>query len=228
ARWHDAGKAHPEFQATLRRAGQPPAEGVIWAKAGGGPVRHRRPHFRHELASALALLLARPPLAPHLLDLAAFLVASHHGRVRLAIRSLPGEHVPDSGRRYALGVWEGDPLLPADLGDGVALPDGLRLTNLWLMDLGCPAGGDRPWLERTLGLRDDPTLGPFRLGYLEACLRAADARASAGAASGNSGASASAPAGSEVAAHASAAAGAQPGAGAHTSATGGGEVTPHA
>lgn len=203
ARWHDAGKAHPEFQATLRRAGQPPVEGVIWAKAGGKPVRHRRPHFRHELASALALLLARPPLAPHLLDLAAYLAASYHGRVRLAIRSLPGEHVPDSGARYALGVWEGDPLLPADLGDGVALPDGLRLTNLWLMDLGCPAGGDRPWLERTLSLRDDPTLGPFRLAFLEACLQAADARASA-------------------------AAEAQPGAGAYASATGGGKVTPHA
>jgi CRISPR-associated endonuclease/helicase Cas3 len=39
--------------------------------------------------------------------------------------------------------------------------------------------GQPSWLSRILALRDDKAVGPFRLGYLEAIFRAADARASA-------------------------------------------------
>lgn len=181
ARWHDAGKAHPVFQATLNHGAPPGPEPAIWAKSGGPPRRHGRPHFRHELASALALLICPPQLPEPELSLAAYLVASHHGRVRLAIRSLPGEQrPPEPERRFALGIWEGDELLPADLGGGVRLP-AIRLSNLDCMDLGRPPGAAPRWLDRTLCLRDSPQGGPFRLAFLEACLRAADVRASAAA-----------------------------------------------
>lgn len=40
-----------------------------------------------------------------------------------------------------------------------------------------PFAGEFSWLERVIHLRDE--LGPFRLAFLEAILRAADMRASA-------------------------------------------------
>jgi len=40
-------------------------------------------------------------------------------------------------------------------------------------------GGEASWAELALTLRDDPQLGPFRLGALESLLRIADWRASA-------------------------------------------------
>ena len=42
--------------------------------------------------------------------------------------------------------------------------------------IGVDENGQRSWLDRTLGLLD--WLGPFRLAYLEAIVRAADMRAS--------------------------------------------------
>lgn len=48
------------------------------------------------------------------------------------------------------------------------------------LDLSLMRLGAGSWLERMLTLRDDTdTLGPFRLAFLEALLRAADIRASA-------------------------------------------------
>ena len=48
------------------------------------------------------------------------------------------------------------------------------------MELGLSPDGKPSWAERMLALRDDPSLGlgPFRLAFLEALLRAADMRAS--------------------------------------------------
>lgn len=183
ARWHDAGKSHQVFQGTLRSsnpANPPPGEDGVWAKSPGKSHRHARPHFRHELASALALLQnpgATPEVSAQARDLAAYLVASHHGKVRLSIRSFPGEIVPHGGGRYALGVWEGDRLPAADLGAGVQLP--ATVLDLSLMELGLGNDGGPSWIERMLALRDLDDLGPFRLAFLEALIRAADARASA-------------------------------------------------
>lgn len=168
-RWHDLGKAHSVFQDTLRRSGCAEVPDLL-AKSPGS-ARHQRPGFRHELASALAALAHGEP------DLLAYLLAAHHGKVRLRIRSQPGEEAPSEvGRLFARGVWDGDTLPEVDLGDGVVVPP--TVLSLDYMALG---GSDRvgeSWTARMAALRDSAEWGPFRLAYLEAVVRAADERAS--------------------------------------------------
>ncbi|MHB1768564.1 MAG: type I-G CRISPR-associated helicase/endonuclease Cas3g [Phycisphaerae bacterium] len=186
ARWHDLGKAHQVFQSALPAGA--PKTGILWAKAVGRGKTYRevgRRHFRHELASALALL-QRPhenlrDLSENLLNLVAYLIAAHHGKVRLSIRSLPSEKNPGDGRRFARGIWDGDVLPEADLGGGVhaqSVKISLEPMELGLCEVG-PFTGQPSWAERMLRLRD--LVGPFRLAYLEALLRSADMRASAAA-----------------------------------------------
>jgi CRISPR-associated endonuclease/helicase Cas3 len=179
ARWHDRGKAHQVFQdaiAESRRNGE--ARPESWrdvhelAKA---PARfwrrYRRTHFRHELATGLAMLQAGLP------SLAAYLAAAHHGKVRLSIRSLPDETRPDQANtRFARGVWDGDTLAATDLGDGIIAPE--VTLSLEPMELGMGQNGQPSWAEQILRLRDDPQLGLFKLAFLETVVRAADWRAS--------------------------------------------------
>ncbi len=169
ALWHDVGKAHECFQAMLRSNDTT----RLWAKSENTGGDCARPGFRHELASALAWLLAGPHEGPER-DLIAYLIAAHHGKVRLSIRSLPGEPAPSGeDRLFARGVWHGDKLPPVPLGE-ITTPE--VILDLGLMKMGEGEYGPS-WLARTVALRD--RLGPFRLAYLETLLRAADARASA-------------------------------------------------
>ncbi|MCP5525501.1 MAG: CRISPR-associated endonuclease Cas3'' [Verrucomicrobiales bacterium] len=179
ALWHDVGKSHRDFQAMLKDGPYQPTDGAAYyAKSKNPPVPSLRPgdyrRLRHELASALAWLLAGAVEAPER-DLVAYLIAAHHGKVRLSIRSLPNEPAPEDDRLFARGIWDGDEL--------PAVPLGEITTPGVVLDLGFMQMGEDPvhgpsWLARMIGLRDRPDLGPFRLAYLETLLRAADARAS--------------------------------------------------
>ncbi|MCK4269064.1 MAG: hypothetical protein KAW93_01140, partial [Methanogenium sp.] len=183
ARWHDAGKAHKSFQALIKedeleRCPNPPAakapNGSWKGNAGFNKCNEdgRRKYFRHELASGiLALKNGRS-------DLVAYLATSHHGKVRGSIRSMPDECVPsDKERRFARGVWDGDVVPETDLGGGIIIPE--TEIDLSYMDLGLGENGPS-WSARVLGLRDSPKIGPFRLAYMEALLKASDERASGG------------------------------------------------
>jgi CRISPR-associated endonuclease/helicase Cas3 len=163
ALYHDWGKAHAVFQKTVNPDAS--AEPLAKSRRFG---RHERKHFRHELASALALLQSDKS------DLSAYLAAAHHGKVRLSIRALPDEDKPEKPNvRFARGVHDGD-LLPATQLDGITTTP-LTL-DLELMLLGMSRRGALSWIDRMLELRD--SLGVFRLAYLEALIIAADWRAS--------------------------------------------------
>jgi CRISPR-associated endonuclease/helicase Cas3 len=175
ARWHDAGKAHPIFQKgvypdKLLSEYSPIAKAP---KEAWVPYNKRdRKYFRHELVSGLLAILNNKS------DLTAYLAASHHGKVRLSIRSMPGEIVPsDKKTRFARGVWDGDKVPETDLGGDVVVPQ--TVIDLSLMELGDGVRGPS-WLSRMLSLCEDPEWGIFVLGYLESLVRAADERASGG------------------------------------------------
>lgn len=91
----------------------------------------------------------------------------------MAIRSRPTEPVPQDGRLFALGVYDGDVLEATDLGEGVTVP----ATELHLSLMALGSGEGSSWTARALGLLE--TWGPFRLALMEALVRVADWRASA-------------------------------------------------
>ena len=188
ARLHDVGKAHAVFQetmlATADEAERPALElSGPWAKSGGARARrHSRPHFRHELVSLLALLgngavaLERCEEP----DLVRYLVAAHHGRIRMSIRSVAGDRT-SAGQERILGVQEGD-RIPSVVASGVALPEASM--SFAPVRMGRDPNGNPSWSERALVLRDRPDVGPFRLAFFEAVVRLADWRASAREAQG--------------------------------------------
>lgn len=172
ARHHDWGKVHEVFQTAMRAGaegpGVPPAD-VALAKREGRAPRYGRPGFRHELASLLAYL-AQPEPEP----LAAYLIAAHHGRVRLGGRTVPVELPPpgEQGRAFMLGCWQGDVLPATDLGSDLETPE--TVLDLGHMEMG--SDGPPTYTDMALGALDD--WGPFRLAFLETLLRTADTRRS--------------------------------------------------
>jgi CRISPR-associated endonuclease/helicase Cas3 len=110
-------------------------------------------------------------------DLLAYLVLSHHGKVRVALHAGPKdqEYVARDDRGLPIrGVREGD-VLPAFSLDGVGSLPALSLT-LSPAALGLSPVTGRSWRDRTASLAR--TYGPGALAFLEALLIAADRRAS--------------------------------------------------
>ena len=181
AHWHDVGKSHPAFQTLLLSSMDASAGEQLWAKSAGGSssgkprygiVREdgfeERRQFRHELASALAWLAHRQHVDNA--DLIAYLIAAHHGKVRLHLRALPEEVEAPEGRRYARGIWEGDELPSFTFADQTLPKTVLKLA---LMELGDSEQG-ASWTRRTQGLLSKH--GPFVLAWLETLVRLADWR----------------------------------------------------
>jgi CRISPR-associated endonuclease/helicase Cas3 len=176
ARWHDVGKALERrqqdgrltrpFQEMLRSSGAPagghPADGELYAKSNrrGG----KGAGFRHEVASALAYLEVEPE--PD--DLVAYLIMSHHGKVRLLPEPWDEERMNDAN-----GVRPGDRVASEGLKGLAAAAEPVRCDPARLL-----ATKSWPsWQGRVVRLIGEH--GHFELAYLEALLRVADWRASA-------------------------------------------------
>ncbi len=183
SRWHDSGKAHPAFQAKIRQECVTKDGITLAAKAPksawfapnefeGTHLKNYRKYFRHELASGLLALNYGEP------DIVAYLATSHHGKVRVSIRSMPNETIPDdSSIRFARGLWDGDVVPPVSLGGGINVPS--TTLSLDLMEIGGGTTG-KSWISRVTKLYNDADIGIFRLSYYEGIIRSADRRASGG------------------------------------------------
>jgi CRISPR-associated endonuclease/helicase Cas3 len=109
-------------------------------------------------------------------DLVAWLVATHHGKIRVSWTSTPLDQ--ESGHGGIAGVCDGDEIPPFE----VAAADGARVElpslriSLALAEMGIDARYGASWADRVSRLID--RYGPTNLAWLEALLRAADWRAS--------------------------------------------------
>lgn len=168
ALWHDVGKAHPVFQETMRAGNEGLASDVLWAKS-ERPTRHKQRGFRHELPGALVYLAAHDGEVNA--DLVAYLIAAHHGKLRVATQ--PKRYEADADELQLLGNRNGDIVPPVRL-DGVVTPE----TTISLEPFRVGTNGARAWVDRTVWLRDSHEFGPFRLAFLELIVRISDWRAS--------------------------------------------------
>jgi CRISPR-associated endonuclease/helicase Cas3 len=111
-------------------------------------------------------------------DLLVYLVASHHGKVRLSLHTTPADQdaMASSGALTIRGLRDRD-VLPATAlgprGDGGVPSASLDLSP---SSMGISPRSGASWTDRALGIVR--ALGPFELAWLEALLRAADQRAS--------------------------------------------------
>lgn len=163
-RWHDLGKAHVAFQEMLTQGQPDRQERGPWAKSNqNARMSEDRRGFRHELVSALVALQENQDF------LLAYLVACHHGKVRMTIQPRPTETPPQDQQRYALGVREGDEIDGVDLGAGIRTSK--HQLSLACMEMGA-SGQTLSWTAQAIKLLE--TFGPFRLAFLESLIRLAD------------------------------------------------------
>jgi CRISPR-associated endonuclease/helicase Cas3 len=111
-------------------------------------------------------------------DLVAYLVASHHGKVRVGLHAAPKDqdYRDRDGRGLPIrGIREGDRLPSVELVPGEPPIPEVTLT-LSPAAVGLSGRTGVSWRERCIGLMERH--GPATLAFLEAILRAADVRAS--------------------------------------------------
>ena len=189
---HDLGKAHHDWaQALLDANGDTPPDDPeqLYAKSPGtAPLQvlrqlttsgqeagqsKQRSGFRHELISVFMLrtdagrqLLIGLGVEPELHPLVLYLIAAHHGHIRITARDPRYDGV--DGLSF-LGCVDEEPINAVTL-PGIELPESV-------VDLGIFRSGPDSWTTNALALLE--RLGPFRLAYLETLVRMADWRASA-------------------------------------------------
>ncbi len=113
-------------------------------------------------------------------DLAVYLVASHHGKVRASLHASPKDQdyrSPEGDDRGLpiRGVRTGDQIFELSITEPSSLVPAIAL-SLEPATFGLSSKTGRSWRDRTLGLLD--RCGPGALAWLEALMIAADRRAS--------------------------------------------------
>jgi CRISPR-associated endonuclease/helicase Cas3 len=128
------------------------------------------------LANPGAIGLELAALSADQFDLVAYVVCTHHGKVRCTWASTPLDQATDVPSVF--GVLDGDELPALELatrGGGYAMMPSLNL-SLEPAEMGLGERYGRSWTDRVARLR--ARFGPFTLAYLEALFRVADWRAS--------------------------------------------------
>jgi CRISPR-associated endonuclease/helicase Cas3 len=170
-------RAAPEHPAMLGAADR-----ALVARAGMEPARLAQDE---DVAGDDPLAGELVALSADAFDRVAYLVCSHHGKVRCSWDSSPADERAGYEERAGArihgrihGIGDGDELSGLVIEDRTGTPRPVAALTLHLdaaaMGLGARYGAS--WVERVARLR--ARLGPFALAFLEAVLRAADVRTS--------------------------------------------------
>ena len=173
AMYHDIGKAHSVFQKAVRQnTSDKPHQQTVYAKS-PSLAKYERPGFRHEVASMLVYLGQNGKPKDELRDLIAYLIASHHGKVRLSLGASKTKPIK-ADDSFLLGITVNGEVFQAFTSPVVSTTE--TKIDMSLANMGRDTSGNPSWSERVLKLLGE--YGPFRLGYMEALLRRADWHAS--------------------------------------------------